>query len=253
MRDKLLIYSTVISILVNILFVILVGNSDIFQVQAIKNELHAQHIKLVRPPIKRPPPPKRKPPPPPKQQVKQLPPPPTPQPVVQRQIVQPIHQAAPVQVPISSPKGNEVAGPTTQTPPPAVVAPPAPTPPPAPPPVVAPPPPVVVAPPPPVVVAPTKPRKPVHTVPEAIGNWADTIQMPDGVGAGDLSATDIVATFLVDASGHAHFERMKPKSTGNRDIDDAIKNAIESIKFIPATDDDGNPKAAEYSHEFTIG
>ena len=253
MRDKLLYYSTVISVLVNILFVILVGNSDIFQQQATKNEIRAMHIKIVRPPIKKKkappkkklPPPIKKPPP-----VKQLPPPPTPvvqHTVVQRVIVPPKPQ--PIAV-VSSSKGNEtISAPTTPVAPPVQ---PAPTPPA--PVVVATPPPPKPPPPPPPVEAPPAPklvRLVVRAQAAPVGVFRD-VTIPQDLDPSTLTATDVTVYFRVDESGNAHFERMSPPTTGSSELDDQIRKIIGEQKFQPATNPAGMPVSSEDKHEFSI-
>src|ERR1700694_4337104 len=100
-RERLLGYSLLASVLANVTLIVMVGNSDIFQVEATKQALQQAKVVHIRPPVK------KRPPPPNPQQVHPPPPPPQPRPQVVHQVTPPpvVHTPPPPAPIVASPKG----------------------------------------------------------------------------------------------------------------------------------------------------
>ena len=239
-------------------------------------ELKPQLIKIVKPPIPQKPKPKKKepPPPPPKQKpppklkpLKQIkPPPPRPRPRPQRPQPAPLHRVAvatthnvhavsPIAVPDTAPNtdqrptaSGESPQPTPPAPAPPPPAPPAPAPP-APTPAPPPPAPVVVKPkpPPPPPPPPPKPTIPDRDEPELKGSFSD-FDLPQ-FDANNLNTASVTVTWDVDARGHPSNIKFRP--TGNSDVDEAIRNAIQKYRFKPAVHN-GVAETAIMSHTFNL-
>ena len=264
-RKKLLAWAFAASVVINITFLVLVGNSDVFQHADVLRDLRAQEIKVYKPPIPQKPrpkpkpkikPPKPKPPPPkPKQAVK---PPPQLKPVVHHAPPPPrvrvavstgSHVSSPNGVAMPTNPGGTVGVPTASVTPPQ----PAPTPPPQPkptpsPPAPTPPPqpkpePKPASPPP----AP-KPAIPDRVTPEIIGSWSD-FTLPGDVDMSTITNTTINATWDVDTSGHAR--DIKFDSSGNDEVDERIREFIRDHHYEPAVQN-GVPEDSPMEHEFDI-
>lgn len=261
-RKRLLAWAFAASLAINFTFLLLVGNSDIFQHADVLRDLRAQQIKVYKPPIPRKPKPKPKlkpPPKPPKPKPVAKPKPlPQPKPVVRRVVPPPrprkmvaaatgSHSAnGTIAVPVSS---GDVGVPTnTITPPPPTPAPPQPKPTPPPTPAPAPPPPT----PKPQPAPPPKP-KPVladRAVPEPDrGVWPD-LSIPGDTDMSTVTNSSLVVSFEVDASGHPRHIRVK-NSCGNQDIDDAAVELIQGMRFKPAVQN-GEPEDMQMEHEFDV-
>jgi len=277
-QDKIFGYSTVASLVVTFGWLAWVSNSDLFGSAANLADLKPQLIKIVKPPIPQKPKPKKKekpPPPPPKQKpppkvkpLKQIKPPPHPQPRLQ-----PPRPAPPIKAVAVAHTNNKFAKPTFEAPPPAPntelgkpiesgtapVAPPAPPPPAPPPPAPPPPAPPPPAPPPPAPVKhvveapppppppPPKPKIPDRNEPEAIGN-IDEISLPQ-FDATTLNTASVTVTWEVDERGHPSSIKFRP--TGNSDVDDAIRSAIQRFRFKPAVHN-GVAETARMEHTFNL-
>lgn len=268
-RNKLLGWAFAASIVINITFLVLVGNSDIFQHADVLRDLRAQEIKVYKPPIPQKPRPKPKPrikpppkpkPPHPKQVVKPRipPPPPQPKPVVRRAAPPPrVKVAVSTGSHVTSGNGpampanpeGEVGQPTESvttpppTPPPPKPTPPPPTPAPAPPPKPQPAP----APPPPA----PKPAIPdrASPVPDT-GNWPD-LSIPGDVDLSTVTNSALIVSFEVDENGHPKHIRVK-RSCGNDDIDTQAVQTIQGMRFKPAVQN-GVPQEMDMEHEFDVG
>ena len=278
LADRILAYSVIGSVLVNLGWLAWVSNSDLFGSAANLSDLKPQLIKIVKPPIPQKPKPKKKekpPPPPPKQkpppkvkplkQIKPPPPRPQPRPQPRRPEPTPVKQVAVAHTNnVNAPKTFEAPPPAPNTEigkpvesGPAPVAPPTPQPPAPPPPKTeppAPPPPAPVKheapppPPPPVHHDPPKPRIPDRDEPEVIGNLGD-ISLPQ-FDPGSLSVTSVTVTWEVDERGHAKSIKFRP--TGNSDVDEAIRNAIQGFRYKPAVHN-GVAETATLTHTFSLG
>jgi len=277
-QDRIFGYSTLASLGITFGLLLWIAHSDLFGGAANLADLKPQLIKIVKPPIPQKPKPKKKepPPPPPKQKpppkvkpLKQIkPPPPRPRPTPQPRRPQPPTPVKQVAVAHTS---NVNAKPTFEAPPPApnteigkpVESGPAPVAPPTPPPPVvtppAPPPPVVVTPPappppvkkyvppPPPPPPPPRPKIPDRNEPEIRGSFSD-FDLPQ-FDANTLNTTSVTVTWDVDERGHPSNIKFRP--TGNSDVDDAIRSAIQKFRFKPAVHN-GVAETAIMSHTFTL-
>jgi len=274
LANRVLAYSVIGSLFVNMGWLIWVSNSNLFG-GASPAELTPKLLKIVKPPIPQKPKPKKKekpPPPPPKQKiippkVRPLKPPPphqTPRPRPHQP--QPLHRMAvattkntravsAISVPETAPNVDQkptasgdsaVVTPPAPTPPPPTPAPPPPRPePPAPAPVVHvdPPPPVHHDPPPP-----PKPKIPDRDEPAIIGSFSD-ISLPE-FDPSTLNTTSVTVTWEVDGRGHPSGIKFRP--TGNSDVDNAIRSAVQGFRFKPAAHN-GETEAAHMEHTFQLG
>ena len=272
--DRILGYSVLGSVLINIGWLAWVSNSDLFGSAANLADLKPQLIKIVKPPIVQKPKPKKKepPPPPPKQKpppkIKPLKQPPRPRPRPQprpRQTPTPIKQVAVAHT------NNAFAKPTFQEPPPQentnsgkpvesgsspVETPnpqpepkpeprPEPKPEPRPQPQPQPKPAVIEK---PRVVEQPKPRIPDRDVPAIIGSFSD-INLPQ-FDPSSVNTTSVSVTWSVDERGHPSNIKFRP--TGNSDVDDAIRSAIQGFRFKPAVHN-GVAETVTMEHRFDIG
>ncbi len=276
LADRILLYSVVGSLLVNLGWLALVSNSNLFGGGGVA-DLTPKLVKLVKPPIPQKPKPKKPkpPPPPPKQKVvppkiRPLKPPPPhqvprPQPrqptPVHRMAVATTHNARAVsnvvvpetapnvdQKPTASGDSAVVTPPAPAPPPPTPPAPTPPAPAPAPPaPVVhhdPPPPPAPKPPPPP----PSKPKIADRNEPAIIGSFSD-ISLPE-FDATTLNSPSVTVTWEVDERGRTSSIKFRP--TGNSDVDSAIRNAVQGFRFKPAAHN-GEAEAAHMEHTFQLG
>lgn len=279
LADRILAWSFLASIVVNVGWVALVSHSNLFgggAVPALKEHpikvFHPIPVKPKPPkPIKPPPPPppQRKPPPPIKQIIHPpRPVPPRPQtphpppPVHQMQTVTTTNKntTTPFQMPATSPN-TETTKPTASGTS-SLPTPPAPTPPPPAPPQPKYEPPTPPAPQQPAYHAPPPPPKPVYhppppppkpaipdrDEPEMKGSFSD-IQLPE-FDPGSVNTTSVTVTWSVDPRGHPSDIKFRP--TGNSDVDDAIRNAVQNFRFRPAVHN-GVAQTAPMEHTFTIG
>jgi len=282
LADRILAWSFLASVVVNIAWVALVSHSNLFG-GGVVPPTREHPVKVFKPiPVK--PKPKKKelpPPPPPKQHKIQPPKPlkplihpprptpprpqPHPQPQLHRMDVVTTHNnnaVSPLTVPETSPN-TDVGKPTASgesaqpTPPAPAPPPPAPAPPPPAPPAPvyhappAPPAPVYHAPPPPpppVYHPPPKPAIPDRDEP-GVPASIDTFSLPDGTDTSTISNPNPTAEFDVDAQGHAHNIHI---STGNPEVDRLLKEKIESTRFKPAVHN-GVPEEGHATHAFSIG
>lgn len=78
-------------------------------------------------------------------------------------------------------------------------------------------------------------------------------RVSDDVDFGSLRSTTVVISFDVDREGQATNIRVK-RGSGNRGLDEACKQAVQSGKFKPAVQDGMYVKArGEYSFRFSSG
>jgi len=123
--------------------------------------------------------------------------------------------------------------------------------------VVADPPRTVVAPAPSPAVQPVVAPEPRHprtdladgAVPEVIGDWPD-LNLSSDIDPATFSSTVVVVTFEVDESGRPTHVRIK-ESSGNSDVDDSARNAIDGMRFRPAQQG-GEAISARMSHEWRL-
>lgn len=276
LADRILLYSVAGSLLVNLGWLAWVSNSNLFGGGGVA-DLTPKLVKLVKPPIPQKPKPKKvkPPPPPPKQKIippkiRPLKPPPphqVPRPRPQSR-PQPLHRMAVatthntravsnVVVPETAPNVDQkptasgdstFVTPPAPTPPPPTPAPPPPKPePPAPAPLVhhdPPPPPAPKPPPPP----PPKPKIPDRDEPAIIGSFSD-ISLPE-FDPSTLNTTSVTVTWEVDGRGHPSGIKFRP--TGNSDVDNAIRSAIQGFRFKPAAHN-GETESAHMEHTFQLG
>ncbi len=278
LADRILAWSFLASVVVNIAWVALVSHSNLFG-GGVVPPTKEHPIKVFKPiPVKPKPKKKELPPPPPPKQRKITPPKPLkpiihpprptpprpqphPQPPLHRMAVATTHNTQAVStitVPETSPNPDVVkptaSGESTQPTPPAPPvqapvyhAPPVQAPVYHAPPVQAP---VYHAPPvqAPVYHAPAKPAIPDRDEPEAPAS-IDTFSLPDGLDASTISNPNPTAEYDVDAQGHAHNIHI---STGNPEVDRLLKEKIESTRFKPAVHN-GVPEEMHATHAFSIG
>lgn len=118
--------------------------------------------------------------------------------------------------------------------------------------------PAIVAPSPAPAPAPSPapaPARPARTdladgaVPEAIGDWPD-INLPSDIDPSTISSSVVVISFEVNEAGRPTRIRIK-RSSGNSDVDDCARRAIESMRFKPAQQG-GEAVEASLEHEFQI-
>lgn len=254
LSDRILGYAFVGSVVINIVWVVLVSNSNLFGKGGVVNVLHEQRVKTFKPiPVK---PHKVKPPPPPpkpKIQPKITPihPHTPPQPTRQRVAVHTTtnthatsHQFAQSSPPAPPGPFTPTQGPTSPPAPPVPPTPPAPPAPPSPPspPVVAPPaPPAPPPPPPPPRLPPPPPPRPRNYTSidsqEAgpVDGYASP-SIPSGVDLSELTSTTITVEYEIDENGHATGIHVT-KHSGNADVDEACVDAIRNTRFKPAIQD----------------
>lgn len=277
LADRILAYSVIGSLFVNMGWLVWVSNSNLFG-GASPAELTPKLVKLVKPPIPQKPKPKKvkPPPPPPKQKI--IPPkvrplkPPPPHQVPRPQ--QPVHRVAvavthntravsTITVPDTAPNTNQLPtasgdsplptppAPTPQ--PPAPVAPPAPTPqPPVP---VAPPAPVYHAPPPVHHDPPPPPPKPQGWVPietqEATAPPPNLDVSSDGIESGSTTSSEIVISYVIDKTGRIGEARVT-QSSGNSELDRRVLEALKRVRCQPAIQDH-IPRESHEEYHFPVG
>jgi len=276
-QDRIFGYSTVASLVVTFGWLAWVSNSDLFGSAANLADLKPQLIKIVKPPIPQKPKPKKKekpPPPPPKQKpppkvkpLKQIKPPPHPRPRPQRPQPVPLHRVAVATtksthatstftVPETAPNTDQRPTASGDSP---LPTPPAPTPPPPTPPAPPPPKPEPPAPPPPAPVKhvveappppppPPKPKIPDRNEPQIMGSFSD-ISLPE-FDPSSLNTTSVSVTWEVDERGHPSNIKFRP--TGNSDVDNAIRSAVQGFRFKPAVHN-GVAETARMEHTFNLG
>ncbi len=273
LADRILAWSFLASVVVNIAWVALVSHSNLFGGGAVP-ALKEHPIKVFHPiPVKPKPKKKELPPPPPPKQRKITPPKPLkpiihpprptpprpapPQPSHQVTVVRTNNKNAPPAPFIPDAPVTDNSKPFISSPGPPVVVPK-----PEPPVEQAPPikyePPVQQAPPvkyeppvqkaPPVKYEPPKSAIPDRDEPEAPAS-IDTFSLPDGLDASTISNPNPTAEYDVDAQGHAHNIHI---STGNPEVDRLLKEKIESTRFKPAVHN-GVPEEMHATHAFSIG
>lgn len=275
LADRILAWSFLASVVVNIAWVALVSHSNLFG-GGVVPPTREHPVKVFKPiPVKPKPKKKELPPPPPPKQHKIQPPkplkplihPPRPTPPRPQPHPQPSHQvpvartnnknappapfipdapAADNSKPFISSPGPPVAVPKPEPPveptPPVQYVPPVQKAPAVQAPVYhAPPPP----PPPPPPKKPAIPDRDEPGVPTSI----DTFSLPDGTDTSTISNPNPTAEFDVDAQGHAHNIHI---STGNPEVDRLLKEKIESTRFKPAVHN-GVPEEGHSTHAFSIG
>ena len=269
LSDRILGYAFVGSVVINIIWVALVSNSNLFGKGGVANVLHERPMKVFKPiPVKPKPKPVKPPPPPPKPKLQKIkpiihpprptPPQPTRRPVSVAHTSNKFAKTAP-SIPPSPPVNNEkpfvpdlgpptpVAPPVPPTPP----APPTPTPtPPAPPVIKSPPPapPVVRLPPPP----PPRPRN-YSPIPMQEASY------PEGL-ASDVSAEGIdppptgnkvVIAFTIDETGHFRNVHVR-ESSGSTELDNRFLEAVRRGRGTPAIQDH-IPHDQPESISFSVG
>jgi TonB family protein len=253
-RDRLLGISFLASIVINVLFVVLIGNSHIFDTPTPPK---AMTIHTIKPPIfvkkpKEPP----KPPPPPK--------------------VKPVVVKTPVVKTVVTPTQHVTYIPhvatTTSTSPSAVVVPstpevapvaiatapsdnnvptpnpPAPTPPPTPTPVAAgpaPAPPAPAAPP-----APVRDAIPDQANPVQIGSFPSDLSSEVSYDPTTLLTTTVTISFIVEPDGSVKNIKFSQR-TGNDDLDDLLQKLVEDSKWHPAVQD-GVPREKRFAQTFNL-
>jgi len=107
-------------------------------------------------------------------------------------------------------------------------------------------------------IAPAEAPPPVHSqrsdladgaAPEAIGAWPD-LTISSDVDASSLSSNTVIVQFDVSETGRPEHVRIK-RSSGNSDVDESARKAIESMRFRPAQQG-GEPISARMVHEWRI-
>jgi len=276
LADRILAWSFLASVVVNIAWVALVSHSNLFG-GGVVPPTREHPVKVFKPiPVKPKPKKKELPPPPPPKQHKITPPKPLkplihpprptpprpqphPQPQLHRMAVATTHSrnaVSTITVPETSQNPDVVkptaSGESTQPTPPAPTPPP-----PAPEPkYVAPTPPAPVyhappPPPPPVYHAPPPPRKaaiPDRDEPEAIGN-IEGFSLPE-VDPASITNPTVTAEWDVDAQGHPH--HIKIPSSGNAEVDRKLLEWIQNFRFRPAAHN-GVAEEAHLSIPFNLG
>lgn len=269
LSDRILGYAFVGSVVINIIWVALVSNSNLFGKGGVVNPMHEVRARVYKPiPIKPKPKPVKPPPPPPKQKVQ-----PKITPIHPHTPPQPTHQHVSVRTTTNkratstltaqssppSPPGpfTPTAGPASPPSPPVPPTPPAPPSPPSPPspPVVAPPAPPAPPPPPPRLPPPPPPRPRNYTSIDSqeagpVDGYAD-VSLPSGLSIAELSSTTVTVEYEIDENGHAINVHVT-KHSGNSDLDEACKEAIRSTRFKPAVQDHLKLRASG-SHDFNVG
>lgn len=277
LADRILAYSVIGSVLVNLGWLAWVSNSDLFGSATNLADLKPQLIKIVKPIPQKPKPKKKEkpPPPPPKQKpppkVKPLkPPPPHPQPRQQRPQPVPLHRVAvattksthavsTVTVPETAPNTDQrpTASGDSPLPTPPAPTPPPPTPPAPPPPAPTPPAPAPVVhhdpPPPPVHHDPPPPRHPDNWVPIAVqeASAPDNVDVSiDGIDGASITNKEVVISFIIDGTGRVRNARVKT-SCGNSELDNRVLEAIKRARCQPAIQDH-IPRDAPINFTFPI-
>src|SRR5579883_1704558 len=271
-NNRLLATSFVISLAINLTFLHLVGNSDLFEHADVIQDLRSQEIEVYKPPTPEKPQPKPKIAPPkpkpaaiiqpPKPTIKRtLPPPPVPQPHLTpppAAAPRPTHPAPQPAIFVRTrpplPRPNARPDPFVPLGPRRAVTQPVPRPavnlgshsaqgtisePPTPP---------VTQP----VVTP-KPLLPdrAEPVPDTDnGNWPD-VTLPDDVDVSSLTSSTIVISFEVDKRGRPRGARVK-RSSGNSEVDNEMIEAVMKMRFKPAVQN-GEAQEMEDEHAFSVG
>ena len=253
LSDRILGYAFVGSVVINIVWVVLVSNSNLFGKGGVVNVLHEQRVKTFKPiPVK--PHKVKPPPPPPKPKLEKIKPithprPTPPQPQRHQVSVRTATNKHTTSTLTAPPAPPAPATPFTPTPPgvpPTPPAPPAPPTPPAPP---APPanppappanPPAPPPPPPPPRLPPPPPPRPRNYSPIAV----QEASYPDGLG-GDVSAEGIdpaptgnkvVIAFTIDETGHFRNVHVR-ESCGSSELDNRFLEAVRRGRGTPAIQD----------------
>ena len=89
---------------------------------------------------------------------------------------------------------------------------------------------------------------PDNGTPEIIGSW-DDLDLPNNYDPSTITRTTITAHWIVDKTGHAR--SIKFSSSGNSDIDSAIREFIEKHHYEPAVQN-GEPQDCAIEHTFVI-
>ncbi len=84
--------------------------------------------------------------------------------------------------------------------------------------------------------------------PQLQGSFSD-LDLPD-VDIGSLNSTSVRATFEVDERGRVH--NVKFPSTGNHQLDDALRSSIQGFRFKPKVIN-GVAESVVIQHTFDIG
>jgi len=268
LADRILAWSFLASVVVNVAWVALVSHSNLFG-GGVVPPTREHPVKVFKPiPVKPKPKKKELPPPPPPRQHKITPPkplkpiihpprptPPRPAPPLHRMNVATTHNKAavsPIIVPETAPN-PDVVRPTASGDSP-VVTPPAPPPPPAPvyhaPP--APPAPVYHAPPaPPAPVVHPRGWVPIDTQeasqPDGLGGDVST----DGIEASTITNGKVVISFTIDETGRFRNARIK-ESCGNSELDNRYLAAVQRGRGTPAIQDH-IPRDQPSTYTFPVG
>jgi hypothetical protein len=256
--DNLLVGSFLASIIINVLLVVLLGNSHLFDTPQAPKMVT---IKTIRPPllVKKPPHPPKPPPPPPQKPVVVKTPvihPPVPQPVAHVTYVphvMTVQSTAPSNVAVQeTPQVAPVPQPTAPTTNSTSVAPPAP-PAPAPPSAPGPPAPAEAPPGPPAPPAPPAPEHvaiPDRAEPECLTPWPTDISSEVSYDPNSLLATTVTLSFTVGVDGSVKNIAFDQR-TGNDDLDALLTKIVQDSKWKPAVQD-GTPRATHFSHVFQL-
>lgn len=99
--------------------------------------------------------------------------------------------------------------------------------------------------------APPPPSRPAvadRETPELLGSFSD-ISLPN-FDPTALNTTEVKVTWTVDSDGRVHGIKFRP--TGNSDVDDAIRSAVQNYKFKPRVIN-GIAQPAKFEHTFDLG